>query len=265
MKKLLAFMIVLCLWVPLCAFKDVTSGALIGYDGSVNEVVTIKYSSEDAEKLDLSFNELHTAVLQITNSIQSNLQAKFQNRVKTEAKLVEDNIGQFAVNITYETKDEWDSFCQDVIDKAEETTETSFFIKNYVTKMPVKLSTITYNQQELSLVEYVNMLFNQRLSQKLDIVFPQTVLSTKYSYVYATNIVRLHSDAKETEYNPNNGLTYYLWEFDIGEPSPQITFWQTRANAVSWYCLALGLTAVLGVTLFVCTKSKKQKKDTEKY
>ncbi len=131
--------------------------------------------------------------------------------------------------------------------------------------MPIKLSTITENDEETSLVEYVNMLFNKELSYELGIVLPQTVLSTSYSYVYATNIARLHSDAKEVEYHPTTGLTYFLWEFDFGDPSTQITFWQTRANAVAWYCLALGLTAVLGGILIVYTKSKKQKTKTEKY
>ena len=84
MKKLFTFLLVLCLWVPLTGFSNITSGAVVYSSGQVKEVVSITISQQDAEAANTTLDGIVDAVQSVMPLVKLDLQDAFKNKVNND-------------------------------------------------------------------------------------------------------------------------------------------------------------------------------------
>ena len=275
MKKLFSLCLLICLWLPLCAFTSITNGTIMYRSGAVCEVVSIKYTQEDASKLGQTFATLDTRFKGLKEieelAVKSKLLETLANapnisvqevaeKISVDVGVIDgDGFGTFSVVITYEDKEVWDIFQAEVKSKTTSTIEETLFIKKYTTTSPVRLAVFDTLGQKQNLYQFVLGDIKSRLSGFYGDV--SSIFDGQYSYTYASSIARLHTDADTVETSPDTNLMYYTWNFNDSEDAI-ITLWQLRPNATTWYVLALILTAGFGLGLWLASK-KKTKKQTD--
>lgn len=268
MKKLLTIIMAFLLFLPLTGFTDVHSTARQVVGGKVQEVVELKYSNEDLAALNttpqlmneyLSTFVTPTVKTNLINIITENTYNLFDDALTVLKKIgvsVENTIssqgGIITINIVYQTAEIWNVFCEDIIQNTENITQTSFFLKTYKTVMPVKLSSLTVGGQIQSVQSVVYEQVQNLIIQQFPLA--QSLFTSQFNYTYATSNTRLHSNADNISID-TYGYTAHTWHFgdDINN---QIELWQVRANAVTWYLLALGITLVFGISLWLIAKRK---------
>ncbi|MBO5310083.1 MAG: hypothetical protein J6A98_02655 [Clostridia bacterium] len=269
MKKLFTFLLVLCLWVPLTGFSNITSGAVVYSSGQVKEVVSITISQQDAEAANTTLDGIVDAVQSVMPLLKLDLQdafknkvnndpdvnpADFQNAITVDATLqTEETHAQIGLVITYGTMAQWQYFCN--TEAIETTTKESLFVTNYFTKSPIRFAMLYDNGTQKNTVQFVYDNLSTRLEEYVADI--QNILTTEYSYTYAFKANRVHSDADLVEYDNATGITYYTWDCTLGQDK-NITFWQTRANVIVWYVLALAITGGLGLVLWLSSKNKNE-------
>ena len=268
MKKLITLLLAFCLWVPLAGFSSVTSGTVMYTNGQVKEVVSITISSLDAQAVGKTLEQLTDAVQSVMPMVKLDVQTAFQNKVnndpdidKTEfqnaitidATLNQDEgAAQVGLVITYNTRAHFQYFCN--TEEIETTTKSNLFITNYITTSPLRFAIFDDDGTPKNTLQFVYDNLTTRLEGYVGDI--ENIMSAEYTYTYALKANRVHSDADLVEYDSASGLTYYTWEFAFTD-TPQITFWQTRANVISWYVLALAITGGLGLVLWLVAKNKK--------
>lgn len=248
-------------------FSSNTAVARVFPSGAVQEVVELSYTNSSLETAGISVSDMNTYLeTVVTESIKTTL----ATNIKDEAFKLWDNPmpileqisvstettisaigGSVLASVKFNTTEIWNKFCQGVTSQATNTTKTTFFLKTFTTEMPIKLS--EYNGQ--TVYEIVNNLTNTLLNQNFGL--SENLLSADFRYAYATNQPRLHSNADEKA-KDTYGLNVHIWQIQDNQPT-LITLWQVRANAVSWYLLALGLTGVFALVLWQWSKKKPQK------
>lgn len=275
MKKLFSLCLLLCLWLPLCAFTSVTTGTIVYTSGAVCEVVSIKYTKEDAlaigqtfANLDSRFKSLKeieelavkSKLLEALAQVENLTVQEVAEKISVKVGVIDgDEFGTFSVVITYDDKEVWDIFQTEVKSKTTSTLEENLFIKKYTTTSLVRLAVFDHAGQKQNLYQFVLSDLKSRLSNFYGDV--SGIFDGQYSYTYASSIARLHTDADKVETTPDTNLMYYTWNFDDAEDA-FITLWQLRPNTTVWYVLALLLTAGFGIGLWLASK-KKQEKQTE--
>ena len=268
MKKLITLLLAFCLWVPLAGFSSVTSGTVMYASGQVKEVVSITISQADADAAGKTLAQMVDAVQSVMPMVKLDVQeafknklnndpevnkAGFQNAITIDATLQQDaGAAQVGLVITYKTRAHWQYFCN--TEEIKTITKSNLFVTNAITTSPLRFAIFDDNGTPKTTLEYVYNNLTTRLEDYLGDI--QNVLSAEYAYTYALKANRLHSDADLVEFENASGLTYYTWKFAFTD-NPQITFWQTRANVISWYVLALAITGVLGIVLWQVAKNKK--------
>ena len=268
MKKLITLLLVFCLWVPLAGFTSVSSGAIMYTNGQVKEVISITISSLDAAAVGKTLEQLTDAVQSVMPMVKLDVQTAFQNKVNNDpdidkitfqnaitidATLQQDEgAAQVGLVITYKTRAHWQYFCN--TEAIETQTKSNLFITNTITTSPLRLAIFDDNGSQKNTLQFVYDNLTMRLENYVGDI--ENIMSTKYVFTYALKANRLHSDADLVEHDTASGLTYYTWQFAFTD-TPQITFWQTRANVISWYVLALVITGGLGLVLWFVAKNKK--------
>jgi hypothetical protein len=268
MKKLLTIIMAFLLFLPLTGFTDVHSTARQVVGGKVQEVVELKYSNEDLAALNttpqlmneyLSTFVTPTVKTNLINIITENTYSLFDDALAVLKKIgvsVDNTIssdgGKITVNIVYQTAEIWNVFCEDIIQNTENITQTSFFLKTYKTVMPVKLSSLTVGGQTQSVQSVVYEQVQNLIIQQFPLA--QSLFTSQFNYTYATSNTRLHSNADNISID-TYGYTTHTWHFE-DNLNNQIELWQVRANAVTWYLLALGTTLVFGISLWLIAKRK---------
>ena len=275
MKKLFSLCLLLCLWIPLCAFTSVTTGTIMYKSGAVCEVVSIKYTEDDAEKLGQTFSALDSRFKSLAQVEEFAVKSKLldhlgtmQNinlqdvaeKISVEVGVIDGSgFGTFSVVITYENQEVWALFQKEVKEATTTTLEETLFIKKYTITSPVRLAVYDNFGQKQNLYQFVLSDIKSRLSAFYGNV--DSMFDGEYSYTYASSIARLHTDADTVETSLDTNLVYYTWNFNDSEDAI-ITLWQLRANATTWYVLALVLTAGFGFGLWIASK-KKTKNQTD--
>lgn len=275
MKKLFSLCLLICLWLPLCAFTSVTTGTITYRSGAVCEVVSLKYTQDDALNIGQTFSNLDLRLKSLAQveelAVKSKLLESLANapnisvqevaeKISVDVGVIDgDGFGTFSVVITYENKDVWNLFQTQVQSNTTSTLEESLFIKKYTTTSPVCLAVFDTLGEKKNLYQFVLSDIKSRLSGFYGDV--SSIFDGQYSYTYASSIARLHTDADKVETSPDTNLVYYTWDFADTEDA-KITLWQLRPNATTWYVLALILTAGFGLGLWIASK-KKTKKQTE--
>lgn len=271
MKKLFSLCLMLCLWPLFCGFTN-SAGTIMYSSGAVVEVVSIKYTEEDAENLGQSFLALDTKMKSIAELEKFAVKAKIIEKlastqtldaqtagetITVDAGVTEGNgFGTLSVVVTFLDKDVWSAFQEDVTNAITSTTTETLFLKTYTNVLPLRLTTFNNGQEKQNLFEFVLDDVSQRLEADFGDI--SAIVTGEYSYTYATSVKRLHTDADVVEKAYNSNLVYYTWNFQ-GDEDAVITIWQVRANAVSWYVLALALTAGFGAVLWLVSRKKQAK------
>lgn len=270
MKKLFLLCLMFCLWPSLCGFTNTSAGTIMYSNGAVVEVVSIKYTEEDAQKIGQTFAQLDAKMKSIVEheklAVKSKIIEKlattatpqtFAQTINVEAGVTEANgYSSLSVVVTFMDKYVWNIFQEDVLALTTNTLDETLFLKTYTSVMPLRLSTFGTGQEKQNLYDFV---LND-VCTRLEIFFGDisTLFAGQYSYTYATSVKRLHTDADLVETDPETNLMYYTWNFS-GDQDAYITIWQVRANAVSWYVLALILTAGFGLGLWIASRNKQAK------
>lgn len=271
MKKLFSLCLMLCLWPLVCGFTN-SAGTVMYSSGAVVEVVSIKYTEEDAQKIGQTFSVLDAKMKSIADLEKFAVKSKIIEKLaaspslnpQTAAETISVDAGVTAGNdfatlsviVTFTDKDVWGVFQEDVAKSTTNTLEETLFLKTYTTVMPLRLSTFDNGTEKQNLYDFVVSDVKTRL--KSSFVGVDTLFTGEYSYTYASSVKRLHTDADVVETAQDTNLTYYTWNFS-GDEDAIITIWQVRANAVSWYVLALVLTAGFGLGLWIASRKKQSK------
>ena len=268
MKKLLTIIMAFLLFLPLTGFTDVHSTARQVVGGKVQEVVELKYSNEDLTALNTTPQAMNTYLstfvtptvkTNLINIITQNSYNLFTDPLDVLKKIgvsAENTIssqgGIITVNIVYQTAEIWNAFCENVIQNTENITETSFFLKTYKTVMPIKLTAFNVDGQTKNLQSVVYEEVQNLIIQQFPLA--QNLFTSQFNYTYATSNTRLHSNADNISID-TYGYTTHTWHFE-DNLNNQIEIWQVRANAVTWYLLALGTTLIFGISLWLIAKRK---------
>lgn len=276
MKKLFSLFLMLCLWVPLCGFTSASTASILYSSGVAIEAVNIRYSQEDAQKIGQTFESLDLKMKIVSGALELAVKAQILEKLantpnvnvqETAEKISVDagvadggDFSTLSVVITYANRDVYDIFLEDVKAQTTTTLKETLFLRTYTTTSPVRVSVFENLGQKQNLYEFVLADVKSRLESYFGSV--DTLFNGEYSYTYATSVARLHTDADLVEIDPETNLKYYTWDFSADEDS-SITIWQIRPNAVSWYVLALLLTAGFGGGLWLYTRKKKQKTQSE--
>lgn len=268
MKKLITFLLIICFWFPLTGFSNITSGTVAYQSGQVKEVVSITISNADAQAINKTLDEFVDAVQSVMPLVKVDVQTALQNKVNTDPEINPldfqnsitvdatlqqvENVAQVGLVITYNTRAHWQYFCN--TEDITTTQQNSLFIKKYITTSPIRFAVFDDNNTPKTTVQFVYDKLTTRLENYLGDI--TGILSAEYSYTYALKANRIHSDADLVEHDASTGLTYYTWQCDFATEK-QITFWQTRANVIAWYALAVAITGGFGLVLWLVSKKQK--------
>lgn len=254
MKKLFAVLLIFSFWIPLSGFSGTTSATVIYSSGPVKEVVSFTISAEDAQNAGTNLQILGGALQTIMPIIKLELLERFDQSadVSVEGTLQPNSNGYEAgFVLTFASFELWKTFCQ--TEAISSVTQDGLFTKTTVTQSPPRL---TFVEDDKTAFQFVYESLLQKLSALVQ--NPNALVSQDFTYTYALKAVRLHSDADLIEVDPKTNYTYHTWQIAFDEEET-ITFWQVRANVISWYILALVITAGVGLTLWFISKNKNPK------
>lgn len=270
MKKLIIFLAVMCLIVPCFGFKDVSSATLVASSGSVREAVVIKYNQQDAalagatfahfdqcmevtsQKLKIVLEQKIAQRLQALPNINA-LQVALQVNVATAIEQTTDG-AQLTVMLNFGSKKVWDYF-RDT--QSQTTTQGSLFTTTTTTTSKLLMASFADGLEQKTTVQYVFEFTLASLEQAgLNVI---SLAAPEYSFSYVSTTKRLHSNATSIRQDAKTGYIYHMWNCTF-QSEPMLTLWQVRANYITWYLLALGLTAVFGAAIWLYAMSKSGKK-----
>ena len=281
MKKLLLSFILIGVWSLSCGFSSAAIGAFNYSNGKVGEFVEYEYTQETADAFGKTITQFETDLAQIQDATETLLKNLICAEIDNNTDLTDaqkDDLKQTHIGIGSEVKDGYyrfyvsfssvkvqNLFCGDIIENAATKTEKSLFtVTQYSTYKP-KLAQVQSGGQKVYLYDIITTKLTEGLVLKgYDATAISENMPSTFSYTYTTTVKRIHSNAKEKAvYDAQSGLYYHTWVFDSTD-SAVITLWQTRANPVAWYVLALGFTAILAVVLVVYAHRKKKYEEVEK-
>lgn len=268
-KQIIAIILTLCCWVQFSGFAYVESGALVPKSGRINEVITMACSQEDATKLGVDFETLSGSLNQaflITKEYVQNLYylaIQLDDEIDAEKKeYLQININftvqQSTLYVQYNYRDCWDYMCGTIVDATEETVENHLFTNKTSIKMPLKISSINYNSNEINLFELV---YTKVIGlMKLEYPNIEQIMLPTYKYTYATYNTKIHSTANSVSYSANDGMNYHTWVFENDGSLPTIEFWQISVNSYIWYISAIVLSGIFALALLLIYKYGKTTK-----
>ena len=271
MKKLLTIFLALLLFLPLTGFTSTNLTARVVANGAVQEVVEFGYTTEDFAALNTTASDMENY---LSTVVAVNVKANLINVISQEAHSLFDDAtsvlkqigvsaetaissqgGNLKFTVVYQTNAIWNSFCKNAISQTIKENTTSCFLKTYKTIMPIKLSSFNVNGQQVSLQ---TLLQNQVQAQmRNQFPFAENLFSQQFEYSFCTNQSRLHTNANscgKDEY----GFNCFTWQFNDAQTA-QIEIWQVRANATTWYILALALTGGFAVVVWLISKKQPPK------
>jgi hypothetical protein len=270
MKKFIIVAIMLLVWMPLCGFINVDYGAVINKNGTISEYVTISSDQSTLDELEITqetfkntLSKSGAEIIDIVRLIFINkintdeslsLEAKqqYRNGVILSAQLSEHN--SLVITFKFVSAKIWQYFY-----KTQAETEIEFNYKfltyDVTNNINPRTSAIeTENQVYLTPQFVYNYVYAEIINQ-LGEEASTAIETPKYTYSYITTKKRIHTNADEQLYF--NGYYYHTWEIADVENS-MIKIYTTHANSVVWYLIALGLTAVFMLVIYLKSKNNKK-------
>lgn len=259
MKKFLACFLLLCLTLLTGCFNqsaDIINNSFYSHNitqGQTNELVGEVYAfnlqvlSLDAE----SHSNLTKIIVAKLEDIKKELTIEFSLRLGEQSEeiqkklngkvalLVSNEQDIISLKINFENKEVWNFFSTSKT--YEPQLEKSLFIVRRIDTNTRFGAVTNLTGEETIIGEYIkeNVFSNINSEILKDIKY-------KSSFNYITPTKRRHSSADAIV--GYAGLYYHQWDTTNG--APQVKLWYNFANVVSWYILALVLTALI-VSLFI--------------
>lgn len=282
MKKLLLSLILIGVWSLSCGFSSTATGSYNYTSGKVCEFVTFEYTEETAESFGKTVEELETdliAIKDVTETLLKGLlcaeieaNTELTDAQKTELKENKNHIaigcgvedGAYTFYVIFSSAKVQNLFCGGIIDNITTKKESTIFTTSYYTITKPKLAQVQFGGQKAYLYDVIKTKLEEGLVLKgYNAITVEDSFPSNVSYTFSTRSKRVHSDAKKVAiFDPQTALYYHTWEF-ASTDSATITYWQTRANPVAWYVLALGLTALVAVVLVIYARKKEKDKQGE--
>lgn len=176
-------------------------------------------------------------------------QKKYNGKV---ALLVSDEQNILSLKINFENKEVWNFFSSSK--KFEPQFENSLFTIKRIDSNSIFGAVTNSSGEEKIIGQYIK-------EQVFSIINSTFLKNAKYksSFNYITSTRRRHSTADAVM--GYAGLYYHQW--DTSNEIPQIKIWYTYANIVSWYVLALILTAIIVSIFLLISHLINKKKELE--
>lgn len=275
MKKFLIIAVILIAGFPLLGFS-LDYGAIINNNGTVTEYVSIYCDDTTLESLNISQADLNEVFSSACSDVVENLRINIINKINSDTELnseikqhylkniaLSSNIleNKFFVSIKYGSVEIWKYFC------SEENVVTQeyhylFLTYDVISTIKPRISIITTENNVYAIPQFVYNLLSDKITQEWGQEALTALENPKYSYSYVTVKRRVHSNADEMFYN--GGFWYHTWSIESIDDS-LIEIYTTYANTVIWYLIAVGLTALFLLLIFLKSKfDSKHKKQIKK-
>lgn len=269
MKKIIIVAIMFLVWTPLCGFINVDYGAIINKNGTISEYVTISSDQSTLDELTLdqeAFNNILSksggeiidiVKLIFTNKINTDetlsLTTKqlYRNGVILSAQLSENN--SLVINFKFSSAKLWQYFCKSGTE-TEIEYDYRFLTYDTINNLNPRISEIKTESKTYLTPQFVYNYVSTEITNELGEEALTAIENPKYTYSYITTKKRIHTNATEQIYF--NGYCYHTWEIEDVENSV-IKIYTTHANSTVWYLIALGLTSVFMLIIYLKTKSRK--------
>lgn len=274
MKKFLMFAVMLIIGLPLFGF-NLDYGITLHKNGTVIEYVTIYCKDEVLEDLNISQSEFNQVLLSacdssIPNNILEELKNLFLDKINSDSELSAEEKqklksfyftarlleNKFFLSINYSSVEIWKYFCSQDNEPVQEFNY-NFLTYDVISTIKPKISTFVIDESTVTMPQFIFNLLSEKISDEFGEEILTALGSPEYEYSYVTTKRRIHSNADETFYN--NGLWYHSWNIESLNDSI-IKIYTTYANAVVWYLLALGLTGIFMLVVFLKSKNDMRKK-----
>lgn len=258
-KKIFCLLI-LCSLILFTGCASIEYERIISSDGTILDAVSVKLDEEkitsagfdlESAKSDVK-NKMNNYLLQIVNAFQT----RSDNLTLIDKLAVMNNISYSVLeqnnyiiaSIKFKNYNAFKYFYG--LHLIEDTGDNTKIVEDFLVNKYVTTGKTIYSTADAQLIT------NDFLAY-FDNKF--TLDDSSLSYVFGTSSDKLYSDA--TNHFSLNGINFHQWIID--DVNQEINTYTLRANPVNWYLLALGLTFVLIVILFIVSLFCKNKNKTK--
>ena len=290
-KKIVA--IILCIFsiFTLAGCGSVNYSITVSSDGSVTMAINMEIDTQDIIDSGKNYYDFQLRVQSVANQVVANSFSNFEQEVNDIAVdgVVETYSGDMTVSqviayvennvepINRRAKIEWTqknnkTYCvislkfktiyayryfngtfPSTEDKEEEGSETIlkdkfFFAEEWEISNP-PFNDISNNSIATYFVEYFGEYFS--------------VDDMKYSFSYSTTSTKLYSDADTITTDYSTGNTVHTWNFSVEDlkedGKSKISTYTIKIRAWVWYVLAVLVSVIVGIVLFIIVKCKEKR------
>lgn len=247
MRKFNFVLILLLVLISFSGCSQISYGISVNTDGSVTEMVQVKL---DNEALLSAGMDTFGLLDEIETVMQDWLDTKVNGRILLglTPSIQKDN-GNFSVtfSLNYSSMEAYYQFWEITQEVQETEYEFHFF---YDREILSRRTTVFNDIQNSSFALYFQNWCEENYADSSSI---WTDSDFQFGYVYALPSYLKYLSNADWTYSIN-GMSYYIWEFDLSQTDTQICFYlnvvQGR-NFACWWLMFLVMTVIFGICLYM--------------
>lgn len=272
-KKILAILI---LFIMVVTFSGCAKGnySISIYDnGRIVETFYIELNQTAIELAGYDYMEVQNEVLEKFENVRNNLIANFNNNLNNLTLLQKNQVragirmpsvenNMIGVSFVFDKINDYSGYdiyklFYGVVDDDEEDDNKIIEENIFFRKITTTSKTAFQNAQNSSLANQLLAYFSD--PNNGDLAF--TLDDVEFSYSYATASTKLYSNADRV-YKTGGGLKVHEWDVPSSNYDVEIEFYQYQIISTWWYVLAIVLTIIfiLGVYIYHKYETKKNNK-----
>ena len=214
---------------------------------------------EVQEEILNKFEDVRNNLIQSFNASTNDLTILQKNQIRNGIRMpsVENNI--IGVSFVFDNMEPYSGYevyklFYGVVDDDEEDDNKVIEDNLFFKKITTTSQTVFKNTDTSTLASELIAYFSD--PQNGDLVF--TLTDIEFSYSYATASTKLYSNADRV-YRTSGGLKVHEWDVPNNNYNMEIEFYQYQIVSTWWYVLALVLTTLFIIGVYVFYKFEKQK------
>lgn len=254
-------LILLCSLILFTGCASVEYQRVVSSDGTILDAVSVKLDKEKITNAGFDFDSAKNGVKNKMNNYLLQIVNAFQTR-SDNLTLIE----KFAVmnNLSYSVLEQDDYIIAGIKFKnynafkyfyglhlVEDSDDDTKVVEEFLVNKYITTGKTIYSSDD---AQYITNDFLAYFDNKF------TLDDAELSYVFGTSSDKLYSDA--TNHFSLSGINFHQWIID--DVNQEINTYTLKANPINWYLLALALTLVLIIVLYIVSLFSKIKKKEEK-